>query len=673
MKLFKSIYLFLFVSLFWFWLGQPTTVLSPSSRSISPDKNDHRLQCVSFTPLKGSETPYDLGKSVQLTSARLEEDVSLLSKNFSCVRIYSPLGMEELPALLKKYDMKLMLGLWINSDDQENQLEIQRAVSLATRVPEVVSAIIVGNEALLRKEVTGEQMVGYLKQVKALLPQWPVTYADVWEFWVQYPELASVADFLTIHILPYWENDPTPVSKTKDYLESVVSKVEHHFPDKKVFIGETGWPSFGRQREGARPGVGQQVTFLKLFVELADQKKWNYNLIEAFDQPWKRNNEGAVGGYWGIYDQYRHDKGFISGQVTRLPKWKWHLTLSSLLLAGLLIFCRPRQDLPFYLWVRREIIVALGLICIPWQVGEYYFSVRNFYEALDALLVLMLAIFSFFFLASSSIFCVQNQQIHSLKNQTVIDFFTSQRRQQLFLFFSILFLLSLLKMQLGFVFDARYRMFPVAGYLVPVISFCLLRNYLPKTHLTYVLAGNAGLFFVISSLVIFFNETLFNSESNLWVLMMLSLGLCLMQWGLALDAHSALRKISDRLFNLWPVLMVILFSAVVAYIVRYQLMESVRLVELCQPQKLSLWCEVRDKIGMGIYFQFMAKLGFVFGLINLVWKRFTLMLWLCIFMTVQGLVLYQMDWAWKGAALALFLCSRPISLTTASQKYDQVC
>ena len=45
------------------------------------------------------------------------------------------------------------------------------------------------------------------------------------------------------------------------------------------------------------------------------RKRENYrvNLIEAYDQPWKRQLEGTVGGHWGIYDAYRRQPKFVWG------------------------------------------------------------------------------------------------------------------------------------------------------------------------------------------------------------------------------------------------------------------------------------------------------------------------------------------------------------------------
>ena len=37
-------------------------------------------------------------------------------------------------------------------------------------------------------------------------------------------------------------------------------------------------------------------------LERAKREHFRVNVIEAFDQPWKRALEGTVGGHWGLFD-----------------------------------------------------------------------------------------------------------------------------------------------------------------------------------------------------------------------------------------------------------------------------------------------------------------------------------------------------------------------------------
>jgi glucan 1,3-beta-glucosidase len=149
-------------------------------------------------------------------------------------------------------------------------------------------------------------------------------------------------DFLTIHLLPYWEDDPSGIDQALAHVAEVRRVFGTRFAPKDVMIGETGWPSEGRQRETAVPSRVNEALFIRGFVAMAERNGWSYNLIEAFDQPWKRASEGAVGGYWGLYDADRQDKGVLEGPVSNLALWpQWLLASVSLLIAVLLLAGRP--------------------------------------------------------------------------------------------------------------------------------------------------------------------------------------------------------------------------------------------------------------------------------------------------------------------------------------------
>ncbi|MGE1161652.1 hypothetical protein ACQJ0H_23070, partial [Pantoea agglomerans] len=76
---------------------------------------------------------------------------------------------------------------------------------------------------------------------------------DVWEFWLQHPQIAPAVDFLTIHLLPYWEDDPRSIDQALAHVAEVRQVFGARFAPKQIMIGETGWPSEGRQRETALP------------------------------------------------------------------------------------------------------------------------------------------------------------------------------------------------------------------------------------------------------------------------------------------------------------------------------------------------------------------------------------------------------------------------------------
>ena len=155
-------------------------------------------------------------------------------------------------------------------------------------------------------------------------------------------------DFLTIHLLPYWEDDPRGIDDALAHVGEIREEFGKRFAPKDILIGETGWPSEGRQRETAVPSRVNEARFIRGFVAMAEEHGWHYNLIEAFDQPWKRASEGAVGGYWGLYDADRQDKGVLEGPVSNLPFWPQWLVASGVLFFATLLVAGPVRNAVSY-------------------------------------------------------------------------------------------------------------------------------------------------------------------------------------------------------------------------------------------------------------------------------------------------------------------------------------
>ncbi|MGY4531304.1 exo-beta-1,3-glucanase (GH17 family) [Pseudomonas sp. TE3786] len=336
----------------WYGLGKPLVLPDAATPT-------HKLQCASYTPFDKDQSPFD--KPFALRPERMDADLALLATRFHCIRTYSMTGLEAIPELARKHGLKLMLGAWVNGNPVDTKKEVDALIKSANDNPDVVQSVIVGNETLLRKEVTGAQLAKLIGDVKAQIKQ-PVTYADVWEFWLKHPEVAPAVDFLTIHLLPYWEDDPTGIDEALAHVAEIRQVFGAKFAPKDIFIGETGWPSEGRQRETAVPSRVNEAKFIRGFVAMAEQNGWNYNLIEAFDQPWKRVSEGAMGGYWGLFDADRQDKAVLAGPVSNFANWTLWLSVSGVIfLATLLLAGRPNSTRSALLL---PLLAAVGACCI---------------------------------------------------------------------------------------------------------------------------------------------------------------------------------------------------------------------------------------------------------------------------------------------------------------------
>lgn len=279
-----------------------------------------RIACVSYAPYrKAGESPFTPGYEV--SAARIDEDLKALSRRFDCVRTYSVgQGLDQVPAIARRYGMKVLLGAWLSRNPVENAEELALAIKVANAQRDVIRAIVVGNEVLLRGELPQRTLAEYLRMVKTATGL-PVTYADVWEFWLKYREVAPAVDFITIHILPYWEDEPVAIDQAVAHVDAIYRRMQDRFPGRDFLIGETGWPSAGRQRWQAVPSRVNEARFFREFMTFVERAKLPYNVIEAFDQPWKRKLEGTVGGYWGLYDDELRDKFGLTGPVVEEPRW----------------------------------------------------------------------------------------------------------------------------------------------------------------------------------------------------------------------------------------------------------------------------------------------------------------------------------------------------------------
>ena len=225
-----------------------------------------------------------------------------MAKISDCVRTYSTeFGQDQIAGIAARHGLKVLQGLWLSGHADKNREQVETAVALANRYPDTIRAVVVGNEVLLRGEMSPEDLAATIRAVKARVKV-PVTYADVWEYWLRNRDVASAVDFITIHILPYWEDFPIAARDAAAHVDLIRRRVVAAFPGKEVIIGEVGWPSAGRMREGALPSPANEARVIQDVLALGKRDNFRVNVIEAFDEPWKRALEGTVGGHWGMLD-----------------------------------------------------------------------------------------------------------------------------------------------------------------------------------------------------------------------------------------------------------------------------------------------------------------------------------------------------------------------------------
>jgi exo-beta-1,3-glucanase (GH17 family)/cellulose synthase/poly-beta-1,6-N-acetylglucosamine synthase-like glycosyltransferase len=290
-------------------------------------------------------SPYRIDQDATLdqlpSEDQLAEDLAVLAGKTVSVRTYSTIGsVGEVPRIAwqQKPRIKVALGTWLDKRTERNEEEIQNAIRIATTQPNIIR-VFVGNESVLRGDLTVTELAAYLDRVRAAVDK-PVSTAEPWHVWLAHPELAKHVDFIGVHMLPYWEG--VNVLEANDYIVDKMNRLEAAFPGKRIIIGEVGWPSDGRTREKAVASPANEALFLRRFIARAKEEKYVYYVMEAFDQPWKSAIEGSVGAYWGVYDVNRKPKFEFVDPIMRIPEWHilagLSVVISALMLGAMYMF-----------------------------------------------------------------------------------------------------------------------------------------------------------------------------------------------------------------------------------------------------------------------------------------------------------------------------------------------
>ncbi len=282
---------------------------------ISASNFSGQLASVSYTPFDGSTRA---GSGRGASAEQIRADLAAIAPYTRMVRTYSSTGGAELvPAIAREFGLRVSVGAWIDRDTERNQREMSAVIDLA-RKHRNIDSVVVGNETIYRGDQTVDELVNKLHRVKRETSV-PVTTGEIWHAWIDHPELVSAVDFIAAHVLPYWEG--IPESAAVDQAIRIYDLLRQTYPGKRIVIAEFGWPSAGYNRRAANPDPLVQAAVLRDFVSRAEALGIDYNIIEAYDQPWK-TFEGGVGPYWGMFDTSRQPKFAWTGPITDPDHWK---------------------------------------------------------------------------------------------------------------------------------------------------------------------------------------------------------------------------------------------------------------------------------------------------------------------------------------------------------------
>jgi exo-beta-1,3-glucanase (GH17 family)/cellulose synthase/poly-beta-1,6-N-acetylglucosamine synthase-like glycosyltransferase len=333
------------------WGGLREKQQAPDFRGILPS--------LSYAPFDGTGHP-DIDN---LPNAdKIRSDMKTLAPLTRAIRLYSSTGgVEMVPAIANEVGVKVTVGAWIDKNVDRNEREMLSAIDLAKRNSNV-NGIVVGNETIYRGEQKIEDLIKLIQRVKGSVNV-PVTTGEIWNIWLEHPELASSVDFIAAHILPYWEGFSDKQSVEQALI--IYQKLRDAFPGKRIVIAEFGWPSAGYNLKNGNPGPFEQAVTLRTFVSRAEAIGMEYNIVEAIDQPWKFF-EGGVGPYWGILNASREPKFAWTGPVEDPAYWK---------LMGIALLVGVLMSLPILRLVRPTVLQALLLSAAANGVGAWVATV----------------------------------------------------------------------------------------------------------------------------------------------------------------------------------------------------------------------------------------------------------------------------------------------------------
>lgn len=253
-----------------------------------------KLHGLAFSPyVDGQDNMTDVG------AAQIEERLSVLAPHVDWIRTFScTRGNELTPGIAAKMGLKSMVGVWIDHDLDYNEIELANGIEIAKKGDAGILAI--GNEVMLRGELSEDKLVSYIERAKAETDV-PVGYVDAYFLFENYPRVAAACDVLLVNCYPFWES--YPIEHAHIYMREMYRRAQRVADGKPVVIAETGWPNIGSP-EGA--AVPSRINAMKYFVDAVEwTQDENIDLFyfAGFDEAWKVEKEGDVGAYWGLWDK----------------------------------------------------------------------------------------------------------------------------------------------------------------------------------------------------------------------------------------------------------------------------------------------------------------------------------------------------------------------------------
>ena len=250
---------------------------------------------ISFSAYLENQSPGSIISEEQIeTRIKVIKPYVKWVRSFSCVD-----GNEHIPRIAHKHGLKTLVGAWLGSDAKKNEIEIDSIIKVAKKGNADIVAI--GNEVLLRGDLTEDEIIKFIQKVKLEVPNIPVGYVDAYYEFVNHPLICNVCDVILANCYPFWEG--YPIEHSLAYLKNMYQLAVNAAKGKKVIISETGWPNLGSPDRSAVPSYENALRYFINAFSWAEQENIDIFYFSSFDETWKIEKEGDVGAYWGLWDK----------------------------------------------------------------------------------------------------------------------------------------------------------------------------------------------------------------------------------------------------------------------------------------------------------------------------------------------------------------------------------
>jgi exo-beta-1,3-glucanase (GH17 family) len=250
---------------------------------------------ICFSPYEEGQKPGD-----HLSEAQIRRRMKIIKPHTKWIRSFSCTdGNELIPQIAKEYGIKTLVGAWLGDDTEINKKEIKGLIKLAKEG--YVDIAAVGNEVMYRGDLTEDELLDFMHEVKEAIPDIPVGYVDAYYEFSHRPRITEACDVILANCYPYWEGCSIEYSLV--YMKQMYNQAKSAGNGKKVIISETGWPNFGTSFQGAQPSFENALKYFINAQHWSETEDIEMFYFSSFDESWKTGAEGDVGAYWGLWDK----------------------------------------------------------------------------------------------------------------------------------------------------------------------------------------------------------------------------------------------------------------------------------------------------------------------------------------------------------------------------------